>query len=156
MLDGESYAQVALDADGGEEEGAVVDGHVEDKTRDGAESVGQLPLHVVVGLLHLEGQKQQEEEVRDGQVEEEDVDRCGFPPHLLQEGVEGQDICWEAQHKGNDVDRKAQAGVTLLHVGFGVNLSELSGIETCHIMSLVLTLEMNRLPAKGSLICQAV
>lgn len=68
MLDGESHTQVALNADRSEEEGAVVDGHVEDEARQWAEDIGHFPEHVVHRFLHLEGQEDQKEEVRDGQV----------------------------------------------------------------------------------------
>lgn len=148
MLDRESDAQVPLHTDGSQEESAVVDGHVEDKARQRTEGIGQVPLHVVHGFLHLEGQKQEEEEVRDGQVEQKDVDWCGSLPHFLPKGVEGQDIGGEAQHKGNDVDRETQPSLTLLHVVFKFIFTQLSGIEMCHIMSFTLTQE--------SLICHAV
>ncbi len=120
VLDGESHAQVALYADGSEEEGAVVDGHIEDETRQMAEQVGQVPVHVVHRFLHLEGQEEEEEEIRDGQVEEQDVNRCGSLPHFLAESVEGEDIGREAQHKGNDIDRQKQPSAALLHGGLGL------------------------------------
>lgn len=127
VLDGESDAQVALYADRSEEEGAVVDGHVEDEARQRAEGVGQVPAHVVYHFLHLEGQEEEEEEVRDGQVEEQDINRGGFLPHFLAEGIEGEDVGWEAQHKGNDVDRQTKSSMAHLHGGLGVSQSVSQG-----------------------------
>lgn len=75
VLDGESHAQVAFYADRSEEEGAVVDGHVEDEARQWAEGVRHVPQHVIHHFLHLKWQEEEKEEVRDGQVEEKDVDR---------------------------------------------------------------------------------
>lgn len=121
VLDGERYAQVALYANSREEEGAVVDGHVEDEARERAKGVGHIPDHVVHHLLHLEGQEEEEEEIRNGQVEKQDVDRPGLLPHFLAESVEGQNVRWEAQHKGDDVDRETQHSVALLHVGLRVS-----------------------------------
>ena len=142
-MDGVSHAEVAVHADRREEGGAVVDGHVEDEAGQRAEGVGHVPHHVVHGLLHLKGQEEEEEEVGDGQVEEEDVDRRGLLPHLLAEGVEGEDVGGEAQHEGDDVDGQTQAGVAVLHGGNRCNslnpsLSQ-SGIKMCRIMSLTLT-----------------
>lgn len=137
VLDGISHAQVALYADRSEEEGAVVDGHVEDEARQRAQGVGHVPEHVVHHLLHLEGQEEEEEEVGDGQVQEQDVYRRGFLPHLLAERVEGEDVGGEAQHEGDDVDRQTQPGVALLHGGLGMSVTQ-SGIEMCRIMSLTL------------------
>ena len=117
VLDGEGHAEVALHADGGEEEGAVVDGHVEDEPGQWTEGVGHVPDHAVHHLLHLEGQEEEKEEVGDGQVQEQDVDRCRFLPHFPAERVEGQDVGREAQDKGDDVDGQAQPGVALLHGG---------------------------------------
>jgi len=123
MLYRESYTQIALYTDSSEEEGAVVDGHVEDKARQWAKDVGQVPLHVVHHFLHLERQEEEKEEVRDGQVEEQDVNRCRFLPNLPAEGVEGEDICGKAQYKCNDIDRETQPSVALLHGGLSVRKS---------------------------------
>lgn len=101
---GESHTQVALYADSREEEGAVVDGHVEDKSRQRTQGVGHIPDHAIHRFLHLEGQEEEKEEVRNGQVEEQDVDRCRLLHHFLTESVEGQDVGREAQHECNDVD----------------------------------------------------
>lgn len=117
VLNGEGHAEVALHTDGREEEGAVVDGHIEDESRQWTEGKRHVPQHVVPRLLHLERQEEEKEEVRDGQVEEQDVDGRGFLPHFPAEGVEGKYISWEARHKGDDVDRQAQPSVALLHGG---------------------------------------
>lgn len=85
---GESHTQVALYTDSSEEKGAVVDGHVEDKARQRTEDVGHVPDHVVHCFLHLEGQEEEEEEVGNGQVEEQDVNRGGFLPYFLTKSVE--------------------------------------------------------------------
>lgn len=143
VLDRESDTQVPLYADGSEEESTVVNGHVENKARQWAQGIGQVPLQVVHSFLHLEGQKHEEEEVRDGQVEQKNVDWCGFLLHFLPKGVEGQDIGGEAQHKGDDVDRETQPSVALLHVVFRFILAQVSGIEMCHVISLTLTLRTN-------------
>jgi len=119
VLDGERHAEVALHADRREEEGAVVDGHVEDEAGQRAQGVGHFPQHVVHHLLHLEGQEGEEEEVGDGEVEEQDVDGRGLLLHFLAEGVEGEDVGGEAQHEGEDVDGQTQDGVALLHGGLG-------------------------------------
>lgn len=119
VLNGERHTQVALDTDGGEEEGAVVDGHVEDEAGQRTEDVGHVPAHVVHHFLHLEGQEEEEEEIGDGQVEEQDVDGHGFLPHFFAEGVEGEEVGREAQHESDDVDRETQPSVALLHGGPG-------------------------------------
>lgn len=129
VLDGESHAEVALHADRSEEEGAVVNGHVEDEARQRTQQVGHVPEHVVHYFLHLEGQEEEEEEVRDCQVEEQDVDWRGFLPHFLGEGVEGEEISRKAQHKGDNVDGQTQCGVALLHVGLGVCQSGSQGLR---------------------------
>lgn len=136
VLDGESHTQVALHTDSGEEESAVVDGHVEDEARQRAEDIGHVPDHAVHHFLHLEGQEEEKEEVRDGQVEEQDVNRCGSLPHFHAKSVEGEDIGREAQHKGKDVDRQTQTSVALLHRGLGCKSVSHPGIKMCHIMSL--------------------
>lgn len=119
VLDGERDTQVALNADGSEEEGTIVDSHVEDEAREGAEHIGHVPDHIVHYLLHLERQEKKKEEVRDGQIEEEDVDGGGFLPHFPTKSVKGEDVGRETQHKGHDIDRQAQSGVALLHGGLG-------------------------------------
>lgn len=123
VLDGESHTQVALDTDSSEEESAVVDSHVEDEAWQWAQYIGHVPEHVVHHFLHLERQEQQKKQVRDGQVEEQDVNGCGSLPHFLPKSVEGEDIGWEAQHKGKDINGQTQRCVALLHGGFGVSQS---------------------------------
>ena len=87
--DGERHAQVALHTDGRQQQSAVVYGGVEQEVGERAQEVRQLPGHVVQGLLHLEGQEGEEEEVRDGEAEEEHVDGRGLAVDLAAEGVEG-------------------------------------------------------------------
>lgn len=117
VLDGKCHAEVAFHTDSSEAEGAVVNGHIEDKARHWAEDVRQVPDHVIHHFLHLKGQEDEEEQVWNGQVKEQDVDRCGFPSHFLAEGVERQDIHREAQDKGDDVDGQTQRFVALLRHG---------------------------------------
>lgn len=117
MLYGERHAEISLHTDRREEERAVVDGHVENEPRQRAEGIGHVPDHAVHHLLHLEGQEEQEEQVRNGQVEKEDVDWRRLLPDLFAEGVEGQDVSGEAQHKGEHIDGQAQTGMALLHGG---------------------------------------
>lgn len=88
MLYGERHPEISLHADRCEEEGAVVDGHVENEPRQRAKDIGHVPDHAVHYLLHLERQKEQEEQVRNGQVEKEDVDWRCLLPDLFAEGVE--------------------------------------------------------------------
>lgn len=121
VLNRESSAKVALDTDRSEAEGAVVDGHVEEKANQWTEHVGHIPNHVVHHFLHLEGQEEEKDKVRDGQVKEQDVNRCWFLPDFLGESVESKDIGWEAQDKGNDVDRHTQPSIAVLHDGSGGN-----------------------------------
>ncbi len=101
--------QVALHAHSCKEQGAVVDGDVEQKTSERTQGVGQHPGHVVGGLLHFKWQESQEDEVGDGEVEEEDVYRGCLATHLAAEGAECQDVGGETHQKGEDVDRKQQA-----------------------------------------------
>lgn len=103
------HAQVALHADGGEQQRAVVDGDVEDEAREGAERVGQQPGHVVGRLLHLEGQEGEEDQVGHGQIEEEHVDGRRLAPHLAAEGAEGHDVGGDAHQEGEDVADEQQA-----------------------------------------------
>lgn len=100
--------QVALHAHSSEEQGAVVDGDVEHKTSEGTQRVGQQPVHVIRGLLHLKWQESQEDEVGDGEVEEEDVYRGRLAMHLAAEGAECQDVGGDPHQKGDDVDGKQQ------------------------------------------------
>lgn len=157
VLDGESHAQVAFYADRSEEEGAVVDGHVEDEARQRAERVGHVPEHVVHHFLHLEGQEEEKEEVRDGQVEEQDVNGCGFLPHFRAESVEGEDIGREAQHKCNDVDGQTQPSVALLHGGLGVSKSVSQGSKRVTLCPRLWREWIHCNAGRGGgLICQAV
>lgn len=105
----EGDAQVALHAHSSEEQGAVVDGEVEDKTSEGTQQVVQLPVHTIIGLLHFKRQEGEEDEVRDGEVEEEDVYRGGLAMHLAAEGAERQDVGGDPHQEGDDVDGKQQA-----------------------------------------------
>lgn len=100
--------QVALDAHSGEEEGAVVDGDEEHEANEGAQGVVHQPGHVVRGLLHFEGQDDEKDEVRYGEVEEQDVDRRCPLAHLAAEGPAGQDVGGEAHQEGEDVEGKQQ------------------------------------------------
>ncbi len=65
VFNGESYTQVALHADGRQVEGAVVDGGVEDESRQRAEEVRQRPFHVGC-LHHAKRQEKEKDQVRDG------------------------------------------------------------------------------------------
>lgn len=105
----EGDAQVALHAHSSQEQGAVVDGEVEDETSEGTQQVVQLPVHTIIGLLHFKRQESEEDEVRDGEVEEEDVYRGGLAMHLAAEGAERQDVGGDPHQEGDDVDGKQQA-----------------------------------------------
>lgn len=63
VLDGKRHAQVAFHTDSSEAEGAVVDSHIEDKARQWAEDIRQVPDHVIHHFMHLKGQEDQEEQV---------------------------------------------------------------------------------------------
>ena len=102
--DGERHAQVALHTDGRQQQSAVVYGGVEQEVGERAQEIVQLPGHVVQGLLHLEGQEGEEDEVRDGEAEEEHVDGRGLAADLAGEGVEGQDVGGHAHRQGDCVD----------------------------------------------------
>lgn len=65
VFNGESHSQVALHADGRQVEGAVVDGGVEDESRQRAEEVRKSPLHACC-LHHAKRQEKEEDQVRDG------------------------------------------------------------------------------------------
>lgn len=134
VLDGESHTKVAFYTDCGEEESAVVNGHVEDEARQTAEDERHVPMHVLHHFMHLEGQEEEKEEVRDGEVEEQDVARGGFVPHFLAESIESKDVGWESQDKGNDVDGQSQRSGVILHGGLGLSQLISQGIEMCHII----------------------
>lgn len=105
--------QVTLHTHGCEEQRTVVDGDIEQKTSEGTQGEGQQPGHVVRGLLHFEWQEDQEDKVRDGEVEEEDVYWGCLAVHLATEGAECQDVGRDAHQEGEDVDTKQQ--VTVQH-----------------------------------------
>lgn len=108
MPDGVGDPQVTLHTHGGEQQGAVVDGDIEEKPSEGTEGVGQQPLHVIKGLLHFKRQQSQENQVGDGQVEEEDVYRGWLAIHLAAEGTKCQDVGGNSHEEGDNVDRKQQ------------------------------------------------
>lgn len=108
--EGVGDAQVALHTHSGEEQGAVVDGDVEQEASEGTQGEGQQPGHVIRGLLHLKRQESQEDEVGDGEVEEEDVYRGRLATHLAAEGAESQDVGGDPHQEGDDVDGKQQHG----------------------------------------------
>lgn len=134
VLDGESHTEVAFYADCGEEECAVVNGHVENEARQRAEDERHVPVHVVHPFVHLERKEKEKEEVRDGEVEEQDVARGGFLPHFLAESIESKDIGWESQDKGYDVDGQTQRSGVIRHGGLGLSQLISQGIEMCHII----------------------
>lgn len=109
--EGEGDPQVALHAHGSEEQGAVVDGHVEHEAGKRTQGVGQQPGHVVWGLLHFKRQEGEEDQVGDGQVEEEDVYRGSFTADFPAEGAECQDVGGDPHQKGEDVESEQQATV---------------------------------------------
>ena len=113
VLDGMGNSQVALNTYGGELQGAVVDGAIEDETRQRAQEVGQVPLHVVDGLLHPEGKEDQEEQVRDGEAYQQDIHGCGTSPYLLDEGIEGNDVGWQPKDERDEVHSKNEVFVFL-------------------------------------------
>lgn len=63
VLDWKRHAEIALHAHRGQEEGAVVDGHVEDKTRQRTQKVVDIPHHIIGHFLHLKGEEDEEEQV---------------------------------------------------------------------------------------------
>lgn len=112
MLDGKHHPEVALHTDRSETENAVVEGHEEDKARQWAEDVRQVPDHVIVRFLHLKGQ------------EDENVSRCGLLSHFLADSLERQNIRQEGHDKGDDVDWQRQSFLALMHNG-GLRQSQL-------------------------------
>lgn len=115
VLDRERHAKIALHAHRGQDKGAVVDGHVEDKARQRTQKVVKIPYHIIGHFLHFKGQEDEEEQVWHGEVEKEDVDGSRLPPNLAAERVEGQDIGREAGDEGEDVDGETQMIITDLH-----------------------------------------
>lgn len=152
VLDGESHTEVAFNADRSEEESAVVNGHVEDEARQRAENVRHVPVHVLHHFVHLEGQEEEEEEVGDGEVEEQDVARGGFAPHFLAERIESEDVGWESQDEGDDVDGQIQRSGRILHGGLGLSQLISQGIEMCHIILFLAGVNTVR----AGLICHTV
>jgi hypothetical protein len=108
VSDREGHTKVALHTHRGQEEGAVVDGGVEQETSDWTQEEGEVPVHVINSLLHLEGQESEEDEVGDGQVEEQDVDGGRFAAHLLAKGAECQDVGRYPNQEGGNVNRQQQ------------------------------------------------
>lgn len=108
VLDWKSNAQVAFDANSCQEKCAGVNSRKEHKAGEGAQVHFHRPHHVINSLLHLEGQKGEEDEVGDCEVQEEDVDRGGFAMDLSAEGAEREDIGRKPDHEGKYVDRQKQ------------------------------------------------
>lgn len=107
VLHRESHSQVALDANARQEPCAAVDAAVEAEAREGTEQLGQIPAEVIRGLSHLEGQQQQQQEVRQCQAEQEDVDggRVGLAD-ASNEGPQGQKVGRETGEEDDDVGRE--------------------------------------------------
>lgn len=91
VMDGISYAQVALHAYRSEEECASINGAEVDKTTKGAQKSGKGPAASDL-LCHLEEEENQEAEIRNGQVEEKDAVGCGLDSNLLDESIQGQEV----------------------------------------------------------------
>ena len=101
--DGEGYGQEAVHTDGGQQKDACVDGGKEDEGGEWAEEVRKVPMQALAGLIHLQREEEEEEEVGRGQVEQQDVRRGGIVAGLSAEGVERQDVGWQADQEGKDV-----------------------------------------------------
>lgn len=112
VLHGESHSQVALDADARQEPCAPVDATVEAETCEGTDYLRQFPPEFICSLNDLEGQQQQQQEVRQCQAEQEDVDRCRLgladPPN---EGTKGQEVGRETSEEDNDIGREDQGAL---------------------------------------------
>lgn len=91
---------------------AVVDGTKAHKS--GQWIVTIVDPFIVTCLLHLKWQTEEKEEVRDGQVEEMDVDGFCSLPRLLDEDEENEDVGWEACHEGDDVNRQQLTSAILI------------------------------------------
>ena len=104
--DRESECNVANQTDSHQQQGAGVDGGEEDEGGKGAQETGHIPLHAWHGLVNLERKGDQEEQVGDGQIEEQDVCWICLDMDLDTEGIESQEVGWEANHEGNYVHRE--------------------------------------------------
>lgn len=81
-----------------------------------------LPHHLIRGLFHFKRQEREEDEVRDGEVEEEHVDWGGPATHFAAEGTKRQDVGWDPHQKGDDVDSEQE--FTAQHGDQGRTLSD--------------------------------
>lgn len=102
--DRESYADVANHADCHEQQGAGVDCGEEGERGDGAKETGQIPFHARSCFMHLERKDDQEEQIRDNQIEQQDVGWKRLRVDFHTEGVESQEVGWETHQEGNDVN----------------------------------------------------
>lgn len=102
--DRESHSDVPNHADSHQQQGAGVDGGEKCDSGDGAQEVVQSPLHARHCLVHLEGKDDQEEQVRQRQVEQQDVCWKRLGVDLDTEGVESDQVGWQANQEGNDVN----------------------------------------------------
>lgn len=98
--DGFGDAEVAVHADGGEEEHAAVKADLVDGVHGLAHHQAQQPLPGGVG--RPKGQREGEEEVGAGQVEQVDV-RHGLEPLEIEEGEDDQQVSGQAQEADDGV-----------------------------------------------------
>lgn len=104
--DRESYPDIANHTDCHQQQGAGVDCGEEGEGGDGAQEAGQSPLHARRRLVHLEGKDDQKEQVRDDEVEQQDVCQHRFGVDLNSEGIESQEVGWQAYQEADDVNRE--------------------------------------------------
>ncbi len=102
--DRKSYRNVANHTDCHQQQGAGVDSGEEGEGGDGAQEGGQIPLQAWRRLMHLERKCDQKEQVRDSETEKQDVCWTRFGVDLHTEGIESQEVGWQANQECNDVN----------------------------------------------------
>lgn len=97
-------AQVALYADPHEEQGADINAAVEEEVYQWAKNGRKRPCEPLSNFCHLEGQKDQKEKVRNGQIEQQDIYGDWLVTHFPCEGIAGQKVARQTNDEGNDID----------------------------------------------------
>lgn len=106
VLDRVGNTQVALDADSHEEQEADINAAVEEEVCQWAKNGRKRPCETLGNFCHLEGQKEQKEKVRNGQIEQQDIYGDRLATYFPQEGVAGQKVARQTNDEGNDIDSK--------------------------------------------------
>ena len=102
------HTQEALNAHSCQEEGGEIDGGEKEESGEGAEDEGQGPAHATGRLHHSEGQEEQQEQVRQGQVQQEHVHGHWAALQLAGEDHQSHQVEGEPHEEGEEVHGEVQ------------------------------------------------